>query len=86
MLYLSRHGMAVTMPNERARVGASQANQLYRQAVELFDQTPVWQIVERPAVAEYALDPAFEQSWHRPPVNGVDQHQSIGAFDPRLFA
>lgn len=62
VLDLHAHRLAIAVPFEGACIGTRDADQVNLHAAQFLDRG-AFVIVERPAVAEYPLDPALEQSW-----------------------
>lgn len=85
MVNLRLHGIGITMARIGSRIGATDTDKVNSQMAKLLLQLGIRTEIERPAIGEHPIDPAFEQRWHRPPINRINQHQRIGAINPGLL-
>ena len=58
---------------------------MHLQTAHFFSDFAVGRLFICPAVGKDAIDPAFQHAGKRPPVNGINQHQRIGAVNAFLL-
>lgn len=86
MVNLRLHGVGIAVPLIGSPVGAADTDKMNPQVAKLLHQLGIRTEIERPAIGEHAIDPSLEKRWHRPPVDGIDQHKGVGPIDPRLLS
>ncbi|CAN1601003.1 protein of unknown function [Pseudomonas mediterranea] len=85
MIDLRGHRFAIAMTQEGVGIGPADRHQMDAQVLQFLDEWLVEAEIECPAVGKDSVDPALEQRWHRPPINGIDQYQRIGTLDSSLL-
>jgi hypothetical protein len=85
MIDLRLHGADMRTYARHGYFGATDGDEMDLEMAKLLHQPCVRTFVIGPAIDEYAIDPAFEQPRHRPPVDGIDQHERIRPIDPCLL-
>jgi hypothetical protein len=59
---------------------------MHGQISEFLGKRAFWVEIKGPTIGEHSINPTLEKCWHGPPVNGVNQDESIGTFYPRLLS
>lgn len=85
VINLSLHRFEVAVTLIGTGISPSHPHQMHPKAPQLFHQPGIGLEIKRPAIAEHPVDPPLEQRWHGPPVDRIDQYQSISAIDPGLL-